>query len=68
MTVRYSVEVFCDRCGNWMSGINSADKPNGLASKALKAAKQKGWSRDVKSTYLDLCPDCLGAARAEVVR
>lgn len=58
MTVRYTADVFCDRCGNWMHGAVS-DKPTGLATPALKAAKREGWSRDVKSIYMDLCPLCL---------
>lgn len=58
MTVSYSADVFCDRCGNWTHGVTSNHKAR-LATYALEEAKKQGWSRDVKSTYLDLCPKCL---------
>jgi hypothetical protein len=64
MSVTYTCDVFCDRCGDWTHGVCS-DKPTGLASKALKIAKKEGWSRDVKSTFLDLCPNCLNEFRKE---
>lgn len=62
MTVRYTADVFCDRCGNWTHGV-TGDKPTGLAGPALRAAKRAGWSRNVKSPLLDLCPDCLEEGR-----
>lgn len=62
MTVRYTADVFCDRCVNWMHGVTS-EKASGLATPALKKAKKAGWSRDVKSTYTDLCPNCLNEHR-----
>jgi hypothetical protein len=62
MTVRYQADVFCDRCGQWVNGAIST-KPGGLARKALAFAKRCGWSRDVRSTLLDLCPNCLRATR-----
>ncbi len=62
MTVRYTADVFCDRCGNWTHGVTS-DRHTGLAMPALAKAKRNGWSRDVKSTCTDLCPDCLREAR-----
>lgn len=58
MTVRYTADVFCDNCGDWVHGVTSA-KSVGIASAALKAAKAGGWSRDVKSAFMDLCPKCL---------
>lgn len=58
MTVRYTADVFCDRCGDWVHGVTS-DKSGGIASAALKIAKEGGWSRDVRSTYTDICPKCL---------
>lgn len=62
MTIRYTADVFCDRCGNWVPGLTS-EKPSGLARPALSLAKKAGWSRDTKSTYLDLCPKCLDENR-----
>lgn len=62
MSTNYTAEIHCDRCGNWMLGA-SAPKPSGIAAKALKLAKSKGWSRNVKSTYMDLCPACLSEHR-----
>lgn len=64
MTIIYTADVFCDRCGNWIHGCVS-ERNTGLARPALKAAKNEGWSRDVKSTYLDLCPKCLIEARKD---
>jgi hypothetical protein len=58
MTIRYSVDVFCDRCGDWTHGATSNDKQR-LASYALEKVKKQGWSRATKSMYLDLCPPCL---------
>jgi len=59
MTVRYTADVFCDRCGDLVHGVTSV-KPVGIASAAIKAAKAAGWSRDVKSTFMDLCPKLNG--------
>ena len=64
MTVRYVCDVFCDRCGNWINGA-VGEKAPGLATKALQVAKRMGWSRDVRSTYTDLCPHCLEENRKE---
>mgnify|MGYP000291181828 FL=1 len=64
MSTSYTVDIHCDRCGNWSHGA-IGPKPSGLATKALKAAKKNGWSRDVNSTYTDLCPACLAEARKE---
>lgn len=65
MTVRFSADVFCDRCGDWVRGATSNEK-NALATRALKVAKAAGWSRDNKSIYLDVCPKCLDEVRKEV--
>lgn len=65
MTVVYTADVFCDRCANWISGGVAKPKPSGLAKQAIAHAKLHGWSRDVRSIYLDLCPACLSAARAD---
>lgn len=62
MSLSYTCDVFCDHCGNWVHGV-TANKPTGLARPALSEAKKQGWSRDVKSTYTDLCPACLTAVR-----
>ena len=58
MTVRYTADVFCDNCGDWVHGTVS-HKPTGLARPALEVAKNAGWSRHNASDYLDLCPTCL---------
>lgn len=58
MTVSYTCDVHCDRCGEWVRGV-TAQGPRGLARAALRVAKAKGWSRNVRSTYTDLCPKCL---------
>ncbi len=58
MSITYSADVFCDKCDNWIHGVTS-DKPTGMARPALKIAKDNGWSRDVNSTLVDLCPSCL---------
>lgn len=65
MTVRYTADVFCDKCGRWVHGLVS-DKSTGLARPALQVAKRDGWSRDVKSLYTDLCPSCLDEQRRVV--
>ena len=62
MTVRYTADVFCDKCGNWIHGA-VGDKPAGLARKAVKVAKAEGWSRSTRSILPDLCPPCLGEER-----
>jgi hypothetical protein len=64
MTVVYTADVFCDKCGAWVHGVCS-DKASGIARKALEIAKNCGWSRDVKSTFLDLCPNCLDKFKKE---
>lgn len=64
MSTSYVVDIHCDRCGNWMHGA-VGPKPAGLATKAVKAAKATGWSRDVKSTFTDLCPSCLKEHRKD---
>ena len=63
MSISYTVDVHCDRCGDWVRGITSP-KPN-TAKLALAVAKKAGWSRDVKSPLTDLCPHCLAEARKE---
>lgn len=64
MSVTYSADVFCDKCGDWIHGTTS-NEPRGIAREALKIAKKEGWSRDVRSTYLDLCPNCLKEFRKD---
>jgi len=62
MTVSYTADVHCDRCGNWVHGaVSNVNKH--LARDAVASAKRKGWSRDTKSSRLDLCPDCLQRER-----
>ncbi len=58
MSLSYVVSVHCDRCSVWV-GQACGPKPGGLGRDALKEAKALGWSRDNKSTMLDLCPKCL---------
>lgn len=58
MSTSYTVDIHCDRCANWTYGA-TGPKPQGLATKAVKAAKKLGWSRCTKSIYTDLCPNCL---------
>lgn len=65
MTVRYTADVFCDRCGNWVAGA-TGDKSSGLATKAVKAARWAGWSRVKNSMYLDLCPSCVNEYRRDL--
>lgn len=64
MTIVYTADVFCDRCGCWVHGATGS-KTSGLGRPALAVAKKAGWSRDVKSTYTDLCPECLKENRKE---
>lgn len=64
MSLTYTCDVFCDRCGNWVHGVTT-NKATGLARPALAEAKKQGWSRDVKSTLTDLCPKCLAKSRKE---
>lgn len=59
MTIRYTCDIFCDRCGNWAHGETKEGPVAGMATRTLKKAKCIGWSRDTKSPLLDLCPDCL---------
>ena len=65
MTVIYTADVFCDKCGDWTHGVTQ-DRNSGLARKAVTVSKSEGWSRDARSQYLDLCPKCLAEFRAEV--
>ena len=62
MSIAYRVEIHCDRCGVWMEG-GFGPKTAGLARKALALAKKSGWSRDVRSTFTDVCPNCLSKTR-----
>ena len=62
MSIVYTADVFCDKCGVWIHGA-TGNKAPGLATKALKVSKQAGWSRDVRSVYTDLCPNCLNEER-----
>jgi hypothetical protein len=64
MSIVYTADVFCDKCGIWSEGVTvTGAKAPGLASKALKKAKAEGWSRDARSLYTDLCPNCLKEER-----
>ena len=63
MSIVYQADVFCDKCGNWIRGDAVGHKASGLATQALKTAKSAGWSRDVRSLYTDLCPNCLKEER-----
>jgi ribosomal protein L34E len=63
VSISYTVDVHCDRCGDWIHGITSY-KPN-TARLVLSAVERAEWSRDLKSTYADLCPKCLQEARKE---
>lgn len=61
MTVKYTADVFCDRCGNWEpSATATGNTSSGLARQALSKSSKHGWSRNVRSIYLDICPTCLG--------
>lgn len=64
MSILYTVDVFCDRCSNWMRGVSGHKAPS-LTKTALKRAKANGWSRNVNSTFTDLCPDCLQKSRRD---
>jgi ribosomal protein S27E len=59
MTVTFRADIFCDGCGTWIETGVSGGKASGLIARAVKVAKKTGWSRDTKSMYLDVCPDCL---------
>lgn len=59
MTISYTVDIHCDRCGEWMHGVTTP-KPN-TARLVLAKAKKVGWSRDTKTRFTDLCPTCLNA-------
>lgn len=59
MSVVYSADVFCDRCGDWVRGDAVGPNASGLARQALATARRAGWSRNVQSIYLDVCPSCL---------
>lgn len=64
MSLTYSCDVFCDRCGVWVHGA-MGHKATGLATRALAVAKKAGWSRYTRSVYADLCPACLTENRKE---
>ena len=53
MTIHNNPHLWCDSCGNWIE-LGSVSK-----RELLKHAKKEGWSRDVKSAFMDLCPKCL---------
>lgn len=58
MSFTITTDVFCDDCGNWMSG------PGGIVSnkvekrRAWKKAVTNGWKR-AEITYEMLCPRCV---------
>lgn len=58
MTVVYTADVFCDRCGVWEHGTTGR-RQQALATVAIETAKKLGWSRQNNSMFLDLCPKCL---------
>ncbi|MDD2741265.1 MAG: hypothetical protein PHV02_03270 [Rhodocyclaceae bacterium] len=64
MTIRYTADVFCNGCGNWMHGKTS-DKPTGLARPSREAARKAGWSHSNTSIASDLCPECMRKASAK---
>lgn len=64
MTVIYTADVFCDRCGNWFHG-DTGFTASGLATKVVRRAKAAGWSRVNNSQWLDLCPVCVIESRKE---
>ena len=51
MSVEKAIDVFCDKCGNWVH----ADM-NCTAKKARRIARDFNGYRVVKGQ--DLCPDC----------
>ena len=58
MTVRYTVDVFCDECANWFH-YTVTQFPRNRA--ARKAAKSVGWKtkRNSSSRFMvDICPAC----------
>ena len=63
MTTHYLRTSVCGRRSNLFNG---SPKRTGNAAKAVARAKSKGWSRDVRSTYTDLCPGCLAESRKTV--
>jgi hypothetical protein len=58
MSIRTTYDVSCDACGMWITGAYTFERKT-LIRKALRVAQRAGWSRDTKSKYLDLCPECL---------
>jgi hypothetical protein len=63
VTISYTLDIYCDHCGNWIRGVTSKS-PNTVRASLYKA-KKAGWSRDTKSIYTDLCPQCLNKVRKE---
>lgn len=57
MTIVYTADIVCDSCYAIFNG-ETDNKPTGIARPTLAIAKSAGWSRNVQSIYIDLCPAC----------
>jgi hypothetical protein len=56
MTIRYTTDIFCDQCANWLHGTIS-EQPKG--QECLDMARELGWTRKViRGRKVDLCPEC----------
>jgi hypothetical protein len=67
MSITYSADVFCDKCGNWEHGLTG---PWGsVNSKTARIEVQKqGWRRVyINSRGYDLCPHCVKAFESGIV-
>ena len=57
MTVRYTADVFCNKCGSWLH-YNVGIRP--VIRQARKFAKEMGWivKRGPDGYLIDICPSC----------
>lgn len=63
MSIRFNIEVVCEKCGNYTMGVFGYT-PH-LIRKSRKVARLKGWKR---YSGLDFCPECIKAYKEEANR
>lgn len=58
MSLSVTTDVWCDRCGNWTTGVSSYKVE---AKQARRNVAVIGWERiKVGYEFQDVCPTCLG--------
>lgn len=68
MTTFLTVTIHCDRCADWEAGApvpKRSGSPGSIVTPLLRRLKKRGWSRDTKSQWVDLCPRCVEESRKD---